>query len=803
MSDLNTKLSTLLKYTDQGYKIFPVWWIADGKCACGNDSCPKNNWGKHPLHKAVKHGHKDASADEDVIRQWHEEYPHANWGMPMQENNLIAVDMDPRNGGDVTLETLESIHGPIESAWSQTTGGGGRHFVYRLDDQHRVFPASAGAGVDLKHPGYILIEPARTADGYYWVDGGPLDEDQPSPLPAWLLALSIQYTKPAHDPIPMGPAIGFDWMGDVGKQELWSALQAIDNTEREAWVNVGMALHYTDPRDTGDGFSLWEQWSNLEPGNCKYNAKDQAYIWRSFSRSKQSSLTLDSIYYWAHQAGWKSQVDDSIAECLERLTASIINGPDVATIGESAGEFKTPCPVPMIDEVTAWFTAQAGHGYRNASLIGALSLCSAATNRRYVATDGTPAHLYIGLAAQTINEVRYVVNGVEKIMNDAGLRRIVRTSRFGGIGALYKTLLKSPACLYLTAEWENLLRFSKRQPSGAVDAVLSQLSDLHSRTFLHIDSAEEYSLQKLSADEQPVVRHPSLTMLALLSHDAIDMLSKTSEISRGSSELMLFAKCEAEDFFELANDPDQQPTPQWLITHVRKLRGLPDLEETELDTELVRIFADNCSQLNPTPIPVSIEGNYAEFDSALSALTGSRHLRPILQGAKVNMRRLCVGLAAWNNPEHPVITSSIKSWCGGFVLHHVRQYLESIDVLMNEGEIDTGQRIVSALLDAGHEGLVAKALRQRVRKFGRLSADERAKLIDKLIDDGEIVSGDPNGQRRGMRYLHPKFVVVAPNSDDLGAKGATGGQGSGPQPNPATTRDTAKGGQGANKFRPL
>lgn len=752
------KLALLLRYAEQGYRLLPLWWIkADGACACGNPQCPRRNAGKHPISHLVRHGQHDASADIGTLTAWNQQCPQANWGLPMKANGLVAIDVDPRNGGDVTFEQLEAQHGPIQSSWHQRTGNGGFHLIYRAP-QNQAFPGGLGAGVDIKHDGYVLTEPSKTNGQYSYVDDeGPLEGSAPPSAPDWLVNLSRAILQPQHAPIPKGGAIGFNWLGQDGMAELWSALSVIPNFERSMWVQVGMALHYTDPPMDGQGFALWERWSNLAPGSHKYNAKDQAYIWRSFSRHKETCLTLDSIYYWANQHGWQSHGQQAAESAVKATLDMLRHGPTL-TLTHTALSYTATCPVPLIEETAAWLSSRTSYAYHDASMLGALVLCSASSARRYVGQDGMPAHMYCGLSAQTINELRYVLNGVETAMADAGLRRIVRSSRFGGISALYRTLLRSPAALYLTAEWETLLKFAKRQPSGTIDQVLNMLADLHGRKLLQIDSAEEFGLTKLTHDEQPVIRHPSLSMLALLSDSAFELLSKTSEIGRGASELMHTVICHPDALREISQHHADAPTPVGLISRIRQVRDLPNLEEQELDTDLARIFGDNCSVMNPRLIEVSAVSQLDTYDAEFSALSSDRRMLPIIRGAKNNFRRLCIALAAWNNPAHPLITRPIAEWAAGYMLHHSKASIDRTSALLNDGNVDVGQKIVHKVMASGMEGLSAREIAHQIWAYKKLDEDARAQLLQKLVNDGDIVSGSPTGTKRSLRYYSPQFA---------------------------------------------
>jgi len=101
----------------------------------------------------------------------------------------LVVDIDPRNGGDESWESLVLKGGPVPATAEQITGGGGRHIVYR--DPGVPVPKELAPGIDIKSTGgYIIVAPSRHPTGacYEW-DGieGPRALLDPAPVPAWLL----------------------------------------------------------------------------------------------------------------------------------------------------------------------------------------------------------------------------------------------------------------------------------------------------------------------------------------------------------------------------------------------------------------------------------------------------------------------------------------------------------------------------------------------------------------------------------------------------------------------------------------
>jgi hypothetical protein len=614
--------------------------------------------------------------------------------------------------------------------------------------------------VDGKHHGYILVEPSVTDRAYQWLDGGPLEGEAPSELPAWLLAQATQ-PRVLQGPTIAGDAPGFDWMGEAGRAELASAMEACPNVERDDWLRMGMVLHMLDPNPHGLGYELWEWWSQLGEGAKKFDSKDQARVWLSFRRNKDASLHRESIFWWAREHGWRSTLDQGIDGQVSVIVESILTGPELA-IAEPVGGVGR-CPVPLIEETAAWISQHGGMFYPDASLVASLALASLSASRVYQGIDGSPAHLYFGLSAQSINEIRYALTGLEEILIESGLRRMMRVSRFGGPGAVYKTLLRSPASIYLTSELETLIRFARRQPSGASEVVLNLLADIYSRRDLQVDGADEFSLTKFtSGEDQPVIRNPSMSMLALLSGDAWELLAKQSEIGRGATELLFSVQCYPDDSFEHQAAPEA--VPSWLVEHVRKVRRLP-VKGHELDMDLGTIFAGN-AEMRPDLIPVRFEVQPERFDKVLLGISDNRAMRPIIRGARTSMRRLCVALAAWADPERPSVSRPMAEWAATFVAHHAGRMVERLDVMSNdEGRVDVGQKVLAKLLDAGTHGMTQRDLVKYCRAFKALDREKQAELLAKLEEDGDIAIGDTKGRQRGRRIVAAKFVSADRTAD--------------------------------------
>lgn len=162
-------LGPALLYVEKGWPVFP--------CS-----------GKTPR---TEHGFKNASRKPKQLLAWWREDPHLNIGVPMGAvSGLLGLDVDPRHGGDETLEALEGRHGRLPDTVVSLTGGGGVHHLLRHPGG-TIKPRTLGPGVELKGDGsYLIFPPSRHPDtgrAYAWnLEFHPDDVPVAEP-PAWIL----------------------------------------------------------------------------------------------------------------------------------------------------------------------------------------------------------------------------------------------------------------------------------------------------------------------------------------------------------------------------------------------------------------------------------------------------------------------------------------------------------------------------------------------------------------------------------------------------------------------------------------
>ena len=160
---------------------------------------PADPLDKKPL---IKGGFKNATTDENQIRDWWQRWPNAMIGTPTGSASnmwVVDIDRDPvRNiDGTAALAKLISQHGELPQTLMTITPRGGRHLIFVWDKgvEIRNSTGKVGQGIDVRgEGGYVCLPPSRRADGalYQW---DPAGASQAVPAPSWLVELARSGNK--------------------------------------------------------------------------------------------------------------------------------------------------------------------------------------------------------------------------------------------------------------------------------------------------------------------------------------------------------------------------------------------------------------------------------------------------------------------------------------------------------------------------------------------------------------------------------------------------------------------------------
>lgn len=327
---MSRMLQAALKYAAIGWYVFPL-------TPHGKRKAP------HPM-LGPKGGHHLATTDPKQIEAWWTEDPNAGIGVNMRRSGVLAVDSDPRDGGDKTLAALQAEHGRLDTPCIQDTGGGGEHYIFAAPPGLTSVPGSLGPGVQVKWNGYICVAPTLHESGriYRWRPGmSPVANhwalDAP---PAWVLTrqqASRGGAKPDSD----------DPFADLGAQpieldadELRAKLMSIPTDDKyEPWLQVGQALHHQFG-GAPEGLDLWLEWSRR---SVHFDADECARKWDSFQRSGEGGALTARLILKRAKEHEKRVVEDRFEEVRAAIAAASTKDALLAAAREAKrAEFDPP-----------------------------------------------------------------------------------------------------------------------------------------------------------------------------------------------------------------------------------------------------------------------------------------------------------------------------------------------------------------------------------------------------------------------------------------------------------------------------
>lgn len=196
MTNENQFLKLALFYASKGWAVFPL----------------------QPKEKdkfLLKSWKEEASKDPEQIKAWWSKWPTANVGLVTGiVSGIVAMDIDPRHGGEESLLALEAERGKLPHTVEALTGGGGRHKLFKYTQADITTGANNPLqGLDFRGTGgYIVAPPSVHPSGgrYQWEVSSLPTQVELATLPEWLAESYRKHTpgKTDYKPTePTGPRI--------------------------------------------------------------------------------------------------------------------------------------------------------------------------------------------------------------------------------------------------------------------------------------------------------------------------------------------------------------------------------------------------------------------------------------------------------------------------------------------------------------------------------------------------------------------------------------------------------------------
>ncbi|MGI8757428.1 MAG: bifunctional DNA primase/polymerase [Acidimicrobiales bacterium] len=161
----NKLVTDALSYAENGFEVFPLHAVKDGKCTCAKSDCTSP--AKHP--RTIR-GLKQATNDLNLVKNLFGcfTYSSANIGVRTgKESNLVVIDVDEAKGGRIE-ELYEFVPREIldKTLWIKTGGGFHLYFSYPPNAEIRNSTSDLGNKIDVRGDGgYVVAPPSMHISG--------------------------------------------------------------------------------------------------------------------------------------------------------------------------------------------------------------------------------------------------------------------------------------------------------------------------------------------------------------------------------------------------------------------------------------------------------------------------------------------------------------------------------------------------------------------------------------------------------------------------------------------------------------
>lgn len=282
----DTPLDYALRYVDLGWYVLPV----------RRDKKPVDGYGLN-----------SATNDPAVACKIWTAHPQAGIAVACEKSGLVVLDIDPRNGGNASLAQLEAQQGELYASVVARTQSGGEHRFFRSEPDAE-YPGTLGPGLDIKHRGYVVVEPSAGLEGVYrWLDGrDPTHGSYPgAALPQLRGHRASSESHSAGNYRAGSIAVAPQVYADLER-----ALHAISPEEPyPVWFSVLQGLSRLSNRP--EAYRIAREWS-LRSTDPKHDEHQFDRKWASMMREAYD-VNYTTVFYLADQRNpeWRNAADSA------------------------------------------------------------------------------------------------------------------------------------------------------------------------------------------------------------------------------------------------------------------------------------------------------------------------------------------------------------------------------------------------------------------------------------------------------------------------------------------------------------
>lgn len=701
VTDKKTALDYALEYIHLGWFVLP---LKPGT--------------KQPANWLVPNGVHGATNDAEVVKRWWGANPDCGIGIAMLQSGLVAVDIDPRNGGFDTMERLEAQHGPLVSDVLAYTGGGGEHRVFFASLVANL-PGKLGPGVDLKADGYIVVEPSIHPSGkaYAWeASSDPLEGAVPSTLPGWIRDLS-------RGPFGAAVSIPATRMVDPKQvEELRDALDCIPADDYHQWVNFGNALVELGH----EGFKLWDTWSQK---STKYDAQAVTRKWRSF---KGGAFQLESIFFEAQNFGWANPAGVTLAPIKEPVAVPI-ESVRVRTEVKADVPDALLRPAGILGVVTDWVNATSRKPQPVFAVQAAIAFASTVLGRRFVTTQRNWPSVYLLNIGKSASGKEHAKWAVEHLLEACELSSLIGPASYTSSSGLLSALHAQPSHLTVIDEFGKEMEQAAIKHNARAQGMVKSLIEVWGRCdgTLRPQGYSSFGMSDSDAAKmkERSVRNPSLSLLAMTTPETFfDTIGSAAARDGFLNRFLIVESDIGRRPSQMVNRPE---APSEVLAWVRAMHALSDGV----------VNPSSQATLVPTPVVVDMSREALElfrhFDAECVELMDQyeEHGLAEMFGRTNEMAmRLALLVALGCSHEAPfAVDGPSAAWAIQYCRHHAVRTVERLVTSVADNQFESSKKQVLALLAAsGARGMTEYELNRRSSKFRGMKLREQLELLKSL-----------------------------------------------------------------------
>ena len=713
---------------------------------------------KQPFSRLVLNGVHGASNDLETVTRWWTAEPSAGIGVAVKPSGLVAIDVDPRNGGFETMDRLEATHGALLSDVLALTGGGGEHRVF-FSQMIENLPGKLGPGVDVKADGYICVEPSIHPNGnqYLWeASSDPLEGCVPSSLPGWVRDLSR--------PQVLGPVIvqAVRFVDDKQVDDLREALSAIDADDYHQWVNFGNALCQLGQA----GFTLWDVWSQK---SSKYDPRAITSKWRSF---KPGKYQLESIFFAAQNIGWVNPAS------VAALDAPV----PVDTVRIAKLPVYQPQPINLLSPpgvlglVTDWVNATARKPQPIFAVQTAIAFASTVLGRRFVTDQRNWSSLYLLNIGHSASGKEHAKKAVEDLLDACGMGNLIGPASYTSNSGLLSALHDQPSHITVIDEFGKELEQASIKNNARAQGTMKLLIEVWGRCDGTL-RPQGYSTFGMNSSEKKditdrAIRNPALTLLGMTTPDSF--FDTIGSAAARDGFLNRFLIVESDVGPQVSRMVKQIRVPEDVIWWAQAMQAA--------STSLIDPTSPASTGWMPTPVEVAISSEATDLFVAFEAeciekmkASADTGLMEMFGRTNEIAMKLALVVACTDHMSAPVVLQGPHAaWSIQYVRYHSQRTFERLLTSVHDSEFSAvKQQVMKCLIKAGERGLTPSQIEKVSRKFEGLPKRNQVELLNSLAFVGRaknvlIPSASGRGQGRDA------WVALDDSDEAIGGDNGTG-----------------------------